>query len=167
MKLTNYIRDAFVRAAMLDVPNVDYDSLIRKLVHDDAVAALPPAVKKIYLDPNLRHFVRTTYDRYYEVQVSYPHFSDDTRLLTDKVKPKVSQLADLDKVQRELRRELQVKLRNVAYSVTTRKALALLLPEFEKYLPVDDVAAVKTLPVIANVVAEFTKAGWPKKGGKK
>ena len=63
------------------------------------------------------------------------------------------------------RKALAEKLRAVAYSVTTRKALAAALPEFEKYLPPDDAAAIRTLPVVANVVADFVKAGWPK--GKK
>ena len=49
-----------------------------------------------------------------------------------------------------------------AMSCTTRKALANLLPEFEQYLPEDTPAAIRSLPAIANIVADFSKAGWPK-----
>jgi hypothetical protein len=50
----------------------------------------------------------------------------------------------------------------VAEGASTRKALVAALPEFEKYLPAEVEAPVRSLPAIANVVAEFTKAGWPK-----
>ena len=49
-----------------------------------------------------------------------------------------------------------------ALGASTRKGLADALPEFEKYLPADEPAAVRSLPVVANVVADFVKAGWPK-----
>lgn len=53
---------------------------------------------------------------------------------------------------------------------TTRKQAAEVLPEFEKYLPEDEPKALRTLPALANVAADFVKAGWPKnakKGGAK
>ena len=37
-----------------------------------------------------------------------------------------------------------------------------MLPEFEKYLPADEQKALRSVPVVANLVADFTKAGWPK-----
>lgn len=42
------------------------------------------------------------------------------------------------------------------------KALRAAMPEFAKYLPEADKAPDRSLPVVANVVSEFTKAGWPK-----
>jgi hypothetical protein len=41
------------------------------------------------------------------------------------------------------------------------------LPEFEKYLPEDEAQAVRALPVVTNVVADFVKAGWPTKKAQK
>ena len=70
-----------------------------------------------------------------------------------------------EKEQEGIRASLKSQLKSAAHSVTTRKALAALLPEFEKYLPADEAAACKTLPVVQNIVADFAKAGWPK--GKK
>jgi hypothetical protein len=99
LKLTNYMRDAFVRAVMDDVPRwlETLEALVKKKDHDE-----------------------------------------------------------------ELRADLHAKIKAVAYSVSTRKALADALPEFEKYLPADDAKAIRTLPVVANVVTDFMKAGWPK-----
>lgn len=161
MKLTNTIRDAFVRAAMADVPTVDYDDQIQKLVTADAVKQLPPKVAAIYKDAALRPFVSADYCG----QVS-GHFPGVNFKPTAETLAVVKRLNDADDVQSTRRNELSRRLRAVAYSVTTRKALIDALPEFEKYLPVDDAAATKNLPAVANVVADFVKAGWPKTASK-
>jgi hypothetical protein len=70
-------------------------------------------------------------------------------------------------LQEKARADLRSKLKSVAYSVSTRKALVAALPEFEKYLPADEAKAVRTLPVVQNVVADFVKAGWPARKGAK
>ena len=38
MRLTNYIREAFVRSVMNDVPSIDYEEKIRNLVNKKVVA---------------------------------------------------------------------------------------------------------------------------------
>ena len=47
MKLTNIIRDAFVRSVMNDVPTVDYSEQIREVVTKEAVAQLPEKVRAL------------------------------------------------------------------------------------------------------------------------
>ncbi|MBQ1765570.1 MAG: hypothetical protein IIZ92_22085, partial [Aquincola sp.] len=59
MKLTNTIRDAFIRAAMNDVPSTDFAEQIRAAVMADAVDQLPPKVRAIYKDKSLSQYVRT------------------------------------------------------------------------------------------------------------
>lgn len=78
---------------------------------------------------------------------------------------KLGEIAQKHGAQETHRSDLERKLKAVAYSMTTRKALADALPEFAKYLPPDEPTATRMLPVVANVAAEFMKAGWPK--GKK
>lgn len=161
MKLTNTIRDAFVRAAMADVPTVDYQEKTIKVVMEDAVSQLPPKVRAIYKDKELSSFVRHK-DRYFgNAYAQVPCGGNDFKLTNDAAK-KFSDLKEQSEAQEKRNRELTQKLHAVAYSVTTRKALVDALPEFEKYLPADDAAACRTLPAIANVVSEFVKAGWPK-----
>lgn len=164
MKLTNQIRDAFIRAAMNDVPSIDYNEQIRVAVQADAVAQLPPKVKALHKDASLRHFVKTVNWGHWSNRVTVPS-GDDGFKLTPEAEAKVAALQQADNEQTQSRQALRERLRQVAYSVSTRKALVDALPEFEKYLPADQQAAVRTLPVVANVVAEFVKAGWPK--GKK
>jgi hypothetical protein len=166
MRLTNTMRDAFVRAAMDDVPSVDYDEQIRSLAVKTAVAALPAKVQAVWKDADTKHHLETSYINFRHARVSLqiPGAVGDGSARTH-VETVCAPLAEKAIEQTKARDELQRRLHAVAYSVSTRKALVDALPEFEKYLPADEPAAIKTLPVIANVVADFVKAGWPK--GKK
>lgn len=160
MKLTNFLRDAFVRQVMADVPGVDYDEKTRIAAMKLAVAALPPKVRAIWNDLELRDYVMTTRQFAGSVHMALPG-----RLLSADAQAKLEVLEEARMEQFQRNNALRDKLKAVAYSATTRKALADMLPEFEKYLPADDAAACRTVPAIANVVADFAAAGWPK--GKK
>jgi hypothetical protein len=162
MRLTKVIRDAFVRAAMADVPQEDYQAKIHKLLQDDAIASLPPKVKAIAQDKELRHFLQT--ETHYipgyncsNVRVMHPEYQSSPSVNTQ-VEALLVELAN----QVERIKALRAKLQATADAVTTRKALIDLLPEFEKYLPADEAKAVATLPAVANVLSDFVKAGWPK-----
>lgn len=165
MKLTNNIRDAFVRGALADVPTVDYDEQMRKLVQDAVVESLPPKIKAIWKDSSLKAFVKLG-------NVCTPRgFSNVAVPATDgwtgmavpsSVEAQVAELVAANDKQRAMVSDLTAKLKQAAYACTTRKQLTDLLPEFQKYLPADDAAATRSVPVIANVVADFVKAGWPK-----
>ena len=165
MKLTNTIRAAFVRAVMNDVPSVDYQPQADKLVNDMLDAdfqKVAPGLSREALEASgwlSQHYVDTpgTLSNVRAVAPGHrcaKHNADVWAKLTEISVKKANQ--DLSRAQ------LQSKLTGCANSVTTRKALASLLPEFEKYLPADDAAASRTLPVVQNVVADFVKAGWPK-----
>lgn len=162
MKLTNTLRDAFVRQAMDDVPSIDYSEQIRGEAMKLAVAALPPKVRAIWNDKDLRGYILTQWGSVADVSVTVPALRRDD---VNKLFPGLAAIAALGKSQRLSREELRRKLRSVADSVTTSKALAELLPEFAKYLPDSKAAANRSVPVIANVVTDFVAAGWPK--GKK
>ena len=166
MKLTNTIRDAFIRSAMNDVPSIDYIEQVRSLVLADSIAQLPPKVRALAKDKELCHFVETSNFYAGTLGIHSVHTGrGDTFKPSSEVNAKIDALRTENDAQSKSLRDLNAKLKSVAYSVTTRKALADMLPEFEKYLPADEQAAIKTLPAVANIVSDFTKAGWPK--GKK
>lgn len=145
MRLTNDMRDAFVSSVINDVPKIDYDELIRSTRLKLAEAQLPP-----------------------KVAAFWGNWCECGRNAVPCAAEHAKQIAELEaehKKQEETVLTLRGKVKAVAYSVSTRKALVDVLPEFEKYLPVDDENAARSLPVVANVVADFVKAGWPK--GKK
>lgn len=158
MRLTNYMRDAFVSAAMNDVPREDFEDQMQTLLIKAAISYLPPKVRALYDDPATRDFIRHT-----QLPCGFNYtYVPGLGTLPVGTQEKYNGLKEKQKEQEASRRELTVQLRGVAYSARTRKALVALLPEFEKYLPADDSAACKTLPAIANVMADFAKAGWPK-----
>ena len=57
MKLTNYMRDAFVRAVMDDVPEVDYKQQIRDTALKAAVEAMPAKLRAVWDDSALQDCV--------------------------------------------------------------------------------------------------------------
>lgn len=162
MRLTETIRDSFVRAAMNDVPCTNYDEQMNKLLIADAVKQLPPAVRKLWDNETTRLYINTSWCSRYGATADVPVAHGTRFEPTPEVAAELERLYALNKAQNETHSELHRKLYAAAKSVSTRKALVALLPEFEKYLPADEQAACKTLPAIANVVADFTKAGWPK-----
>ena len=161
MRLTNYMRDAFISAAMHDVPQEDFEDQIQTLLVKAAISCLPPKVRAFYDDPATRDFVCQT-----RLPCGFKYaYVPGLGTLPEGTQEKYIKLKEKQKEQDTRLHGLRRQLRGVAYSARTRKALVALLPEFEKYLPADEQAAIKTLPAIANIVSDFTKAGWPK--GKK
>jgi len=164
VKLTNYMRQAFINAIIQDVPQVDYDSQLRKLIHDEAVALLPPKVQALMKDPVCAPYLNYAYwtsKGVHQAQhIPSPRF-DSVKFGTE-ASIRIAEMIKVRDDQALLMKSLRDKVHAVAYSVSTRKALAAALPEFEKYLPADEAKAIRALPVVANVVADLVKAGWPK-----
>lgn len=163
MKLTNQIRDAFIKAAMSDVPKIDYQANAQELAKDwleSQMAVVFPGVditkaepwleqKSVYMPGSLRSFYT---------------FSSDYNILKSNAKlwAKLEAIAKVSDAQAIKRKQLEEQLRGCAYSVMTRKALAELLPEFAHYLPNESTPA-KMLPATTGVIKAFHAAGWPKK----
>lgn len=166
-RLTNEMRDSFIRRVMADVPTVDYDQKIRDAVNKAVQAALPKEVKKLLADEQTRGFVNTN-GAHVEAP-EYVFFSDIPSCGRDWLQKIADAAAEpfLKPWEDQKKRddELSTRLRSIAYHCNTVKKLADALPEFAAYMPKDESDAIKTLPAIANVVADFVKAGWPK--GKK
>jgi len=161
MRLTKTLRKAFIRAAMADVPLIKYREQIEKLVLEDFERQMPPEVAKAY--KKHPEYINRSYFYVNECRfsVSVPRPSNDSQKLTPATSETVKKLYEQMENQRKERDRLEDQLTCAAYGCTTSKALATMLPEFSKYLPAEE-AATKNLPALANLVADFTKAGWPK-----
>jgi hypothetical protein len=168
MKLTNYHRDAFIRAAMDDVPKLDYPGMAQRELTQTVVDAMPSKVRAVYNDKATRDWIKTcvyTTPRHFP-NIGAPGLSDYLDSVPESIKPRIEELARLSSEQTKQRSELEGRLHSIAYACSTRKALVEALPEFEKYAPADSPQATRQLPVVANVVADFVKAGWPKSAPK-
>lgn len=175
MKLTKNLRAAFIRAVMQDVPQVDYTELLRTEVTKRVHAGLPKEIQAaLKSDVASEYIVRGYMDvggnsialpmpkdmtsKWRSSGIEHPALSaDDRKFIRDTLSKKATQDEKL--------KTLREKLEAAAGAATTRKALLELLPEFERYLPEETAKALRTLPVVQNVVSDFVKAGWPK--GKK
>lgn len=169
MKLTNYIRDAYVERALQDVPQgKNYEDIITDAVRAVFVARLPANVLKVWKDSATRGYIKTSSFHGFGVSVGVPNTSDGWGSLRGSLKPDERKTLDALKAEwdadKQMRENLRAKLKSAAYACTTRKALAELLPEFAHYLPPEE-ATSRSLPVVANLVTDFVRAGWPK--GKK
>ena len=161
MRLTNTMREAFVRAAMQDVPAEDFTEKARTLVNKKAVAFQ----KKAGLadaDAERLNYSSVTFGAY-----GNRHNFGVRGLSSDEVKmieadQDIKDLVAKHKAQKEAHDALRTKLTGAINACTTRKQAAEALPEFEKYLPADEPKALRSLPALANVAADFVKAGWPK-----
>lgn len=170
MKLTNYMRDAYVKAVLADTPS-EFKALeeqAHKLVLDAAVAKLPTAVQKLWKSNETRPYLRVTSHSFTQQthgaffnSVAVPSARGDDRIEPEVIERvrEIGLRATEETVKRE---QLRQKLKAAAYACTTRKQLAEIMPEFAKYLPAEPIAAAKSELAVANVVADFVKAGWPK-----
>lgn len=167
MRLTNIDRDAFIKAVLDDVPFVDYQEQARVALQKKAVELLPSKLRALHKE--FGHWFKT--DNLW----SLPHplrgvhvvSLDDTE--TRKVMEadaefwqSIKAMAASASAQEKQRDELKSKLRACIYACSTAKQARERMPEFAGYLPPDDDAPIRTLPVVANVVADLVKAGWPK-----
>lgn len=170
MRLTNFIRDAFIRSAMHDVPKKDYEEQAQKLAREFVKAKFAKdfpsmdydkAGESGWFESSSLQMPRFIGNIYMNVTTGYGMLKNDEKLWA-----KLEALSVKKKEQDENMSALEYRLRGVAYACTTRKQLEEALPEFKAYLPEEEAKAAKTLPAVANVLADFTKAGWPAKGKK-
>jgi hypothetical protein len=166
MKLTNQLRDAFVRAVMGDVPYVDYKEKVQELIED----AIRDQFNKSY---GTDLYNRLDQDGWFESNYFYPldnmgtfyikapdAWCDLNNRAFDGCRDELRKMEELYRDQVKTRRELETKLEAVAKSCSTVKQLHEALPEFAKYIQ-DEAPPSKNLPAVANVVSDFVKAGWP------
>lgn len=160
MKLTRYLRAAYVRAALDDIPTVDYDELIRKTVYDIVVASLPEPMRA-FLNSEHGHFM--AHDFFYagEISISVPCSRHHCTTLYGQIDLAVASLRNARLEQDNRCSELYDKLSAVANSCTTTEALARALPDFAKYIPKPEPKVA--MPVaVTGVLEAFKAAGWPK-----
>lgn len=158
MKLTNYIRDAFVVAALQDVPQENYEEAMTKEINRHHMELL----KQHHLDKADPQRMRMRFLHFKGRMRSFALAGMDTedfkKIESD---PKIQELLAKHQAQHDKISGLQEKLSSIAYGCTTSKQLIELLPEFEKYLP-SERAKTQELPAISNMVGDFLRAGWPK-----
>lgn len=169
MRLNKSDKEAFVRAVMDDVPEINYDELINEATQNYLLDhVLPAEIAAIYRRNDLRPFLERSYTHMpgnlcnvYSVKSREFNFTDlpnDHPILRDLRDLKLKQDA-----QHSERRLLENRLKGVIEACSTLKSATERLPKFVAYLPADrDGTGVTGLPAISDVVAVLVAAGWPK-----
>ena len=157
MKLTKLTKDAIILSIMNDVPKPDRSKRHAE-VQGALLKAMSPECRKVF-NKTPQVFV-TEYTGGY----TYDGVRYGTRYvcLGDAPKAELEKAALLYKNEDDARDKANAQLEAAINGCTTLKQLEALLPEFKKYYPTEN-QPTKNLPALANVVADLTKLGWPKK----
>ena len=169
MRLTTIDKNAFVRAVLDDVPQVDYEDQARKLVQQAVYEAMPSELRVVYDNKELRSFLNTGH---VFTPIGFPHFFLCGGALLEHHKlrdnrpdiwEQLEELGAKNIAQNNAYNQLRQKLYALINQATTLKKAKQLLPEFIKYLPADrDAQLNKNLPVTTTILSDLTAAGWPK-----
>lgn len=161
-------REDFVNSVMADVPRTDYREMIESEARKDLESQLPDAIKKL-MKTDLSDYLESRYRSVTEYRdldgcgsISISTIARSNIKFTEAFVARRRELIKLHNEQYQKHRELKINLQGVASSCRTDKQLAERLPEFSKYIPKKGSSVTKAnLPALANLVADFTKAGWP------
>jgi hypothetical protein len=155
MKLNKYAKQAIVRAILQDVPPIDKEARA-VAIKEAIIKAMGPEVRKLFKsNPTALRTDQVMYANPlrtwgYDVVVG-----DVTR---DQIK---AILAPYEK-QEEERCNAESRLSHAFAGINTLKQALTTFPEFAKYYPTE-AEPTKNLPALANVMADLSKLGWPKK----
>jgi len=155
MKLTKSSKKAIVSAIMYDVPKYvpNFEEGVRKL-QEEVVKAMSPEVRKLY--KTTPKALATQYVHGYS-----SGFDSTFTVITGDVD--LEPILEPYRKAHDERYAVRTKIEGIVEGCSTTTQLRKLLPEFDKYIPTD-AEPTKNLPAVANVVADLTKMGWPKKG---
>lgn len=155
MKLTKLTKQAIVRAIIQDIPPIDAVAraeAIKKAI----VAAMSPEVRKLYkTKPDALRTDSVKYSNPFRTWGSDVPVGDVTAAqIKDIVAPYEKQADE--------RMQAERKLEHAFSGINTLKQALTTFPEFKKYYPTEE-EPTKNLPALANVMADLSKLGWPKK----
>ena len=157
MKLSKLTKEAIVRAIWNEVPEIDYKA--RKVANQPALVELfSPDVKVVYKKrPTALN--KDIYSGVFSYEMPY---QERYLIVADLTEEQIESVLEPYTEENAARTRAKDKLEDLVMGCSTRKQLVNLLPECEKYLPAE-ASTDRSLPVVANVISDMTKLGWPKK----
>jgi len=151
-------KQAFVKAILADVPQVDYEDQARKLIEKAVYDAAPPEIKAVLAKPELHDYIEHRYRGTGLGGMRFYGMHQDLRM--DNVKG-LSELSKANEAQFAALCNLETTLTAAIAGMKTRKQIAEAFPEFVKYLPAEQGKSTN-LPALTNVVNQVKAAGWTK-----
>jgi hypothetical protein len=156
MRITKYEKEAIIRAIMHDIPSTP-ESVLKAEIKKAFINGMSAPVQELH--KTHPHALRTSGVSGCDSGLGYRiDFIVGDADVAEVLKPFVARKGELDSV--------RARLSGVVNSCNTLAQLKKLLPEFVSYFPTE-AEPTKNLPAVANMVADLSKLGWPKKVEKK
>jgi len=155
MNLTKIHKQAIVRAVMQDLPPIDAVARANA-VKEAIVKAMSPEVRKLFKTHPAA--LRTTSVAYTN---PFRRWGNDVTV-GDVTDAQIKEIIKPYEKQEEERAQAERRLFHAFEGINTLKQALTTFPEFKKYYPTE-AEPTKNLPALANVMADLSKLGWPKK----
>lgn len=155
-RINKWDKQAIVRAIMADVPKIDKKKRKEKL-QAAIVKAMSPEARKLY--KNCPEALRT---HHVGGLIDDGNWMSREIIVGDVKDAVIDELKKPYEAEDKKFREVEYQLKGAIEACTTIKQLNDRLPEFKKYFPTVE-KPTANLPALANVVADLSKLGWPKK----
>lgn len=172
MKLTKTHREQIVAAVMRNTPmrhKLSIGERIQAVLDKFITERGPRGIRHLWEDKEIGRYLnrtshnagylRTESSRFYDSrlpQVSTLYGLD----LDSEAKAEIQQIADEYLEEMRQREDAESKLHSALAGIRTRKQFIEQFPELEKYAP-EEIAADRTVPAVANVMATLSKLGFP------
>ena len=155
MKFNKYTKQAIVRAIIQDVPPIDKEARATA-IKEAIIKAMSPEVRKLFKTHPAALRMRSV-----EYTNPFRQWGNDVTVgdVTDAQIKAI--IAPYEKQEVE-RAQAERKLMFAFEGINTLKQALTTFPEFKKYYPTE-AEPTKNLPALANVMADLSKLGWPKK----
>jgi len=168
--LSKAVKDGMIRSIVADIPEEDFQAQGREFILEAVVAKLPPKVRAVWNDADLRPYIKTA-----RISTGCNRISANVPWLdswadAENVKAVVGQetwntfldYCASNTRQIETRRELYRTLEANFASVRTRKQFIERFPELQKYLP-EDRSSPANLPATNDLMERLKAAGFEMK----
>ena len=155
MKFNKLTKQAIVRAIIQDIPPIDKEARA-KAIHEAIAKAMSPEVRKLFkTHPAALRTASVAYTN------PHRHWGNDV-VVGDLTNDQIRAITKPYETQEEERGQAERKLAYAFEGINTLKQALTTFPEFKKYYPTE-AEPTKNLPALANVMADLSKLGWPKK----
>lgn len=155
MKFNKLTKQAIVRAIIQDIPPIDKEA--RALAINAAIVkAMSPEVRKVFKTHPTALRTRSV-----EYTNPFRQWGNDVTV-GDVTNDQIKAIIEPYEKQEQERRDAERKLFAAFEGINTLKQALTTFPEFKKYYPTE-AEPTKNLPAVANMVADLSKLGWPKK----
>ncbi len=155
MNLDKYTKQSIVTSIINDLPPID-KAKRTETIKAAIIKAMSPEVRKLHkAKPGALRTKCVAYTNEFRTW-------GDEMPVGDVTDEQIKEIVAPYKKEEDERADMKRKLTHAFEGIRTLKGALKTFPEFKKYMPTE-AEPTKNLPALANVMADLSKLGWPKK----